>query len=86
MSTWRNVELGSKIHKERMAFIGFVSLLWGFSGGSVIKNPPTNQCRRHGFNPWIRKIPWRRKWQPTQVFLPGKSRRQKPDGLQSDET
>ena len=30
----------------------------------------TCQCRRHGFNPWIRKIPWKRKWQPTPVFLP----------------
>ena len=32
------------------------------------------QCRRQkrlGFNPWVRKIPWRRKWQPTPVFLPG---------------
>ena len=31
------------------------------------------QCRRPRFNPWIRKILWRRKWQPTPVFLPGKS-------------
>ena len=31
------------------------------------------RCRRYGFDPWIRKIPWRRKWQPTPVFLPGKS-------------
>ena len=30
------------------------------------------QCSRCGFNPWVRKIPWRRKWQPTPVFLPGK--------------
>ena len=30
------------------------------------------QSRRHRFNPWVRKIPWRRKWQPTPVFLPGK--------------
>ena len=29
------------------------------------------QCRRLGFNPWVRKIPWSRKWQPTPVFLPG---------------
>ena len=29
------------------------------------------QCRRPGFDPWVRKIPWRRKWQPTLVFLPG---------------
>ena len=33
----------------------------------------TCQCRRRRFNPWVRKIPWRRKWQPTPVFLPGKS-------------
>ena len=35
----------------------------------------TCQCRRlrrHGFNPWVGKIPWSRKWQPTPIFLPGK--------------
>ena len=26
----------------------------------------------HRFNPWVRKIPWRRKWQPTTIFLVGK--------------
>ena len=31
------------------------------------------QCRRCGFNPWVRKISWRRECQPTPVFLPGKS-------------
>ena len=31
------------------------------------------QCRRCGFDPWIRKIPWRRKRQPTPVLLPGES-------------
>ena len=31
------------------------------------------QCRRPGFNPWVSKIPWRRKWQPTPVFLPRES-------------
>ena len=30
------------------------------------------QCRKHRFHPWVRKIPWRRKWQPTPVFLLGK--------------
>ena len=29
------------------------------------------QCKRRGFNLWVGKIPWRRKWQPTLVFLPG---------------
>ena len=30
-----------------------------------------------GFNPWVGKIPWRRKWQPTPVFLPGESQGQR---------
>ena len=29
--------------------------------------------KRHGFDPWVRKNPWRRKWQPTPIFLPGES-------------
>ena len=40
----------------------------------------TCQCRRYkrcGFNPWIEKIPWRRAWQPTPVFLPGESHGQR---------
>ena len=37
----------------------------------------TCQCRIHRFNPWVRKIPWREKCQPTPSFLPGKSHGQK---------
>ena len=32
---------------------------------------------RHGFDPWVGRIPWRRKWQPTPVLLPGKSHGQR---------
>ena len=35
------------------------------------------QCRRPRFNPWVRKIPWRREWLPTPVFLPGESHGQR---------
>ena len=35
------------------------------------------QCRRHGLDPWVKKIPWRRKWKSTPVFLPGKSHGQR---------
>ena len=35
------------------------------------------QCRRRGFDPWVRKIPWRRNWQSTPVFLSGKSHGQR---------
>ena len=41
----------------------------------VVKNPPAMQ--ETGFNPWIRKILWRRKWQHTPVFLPGESHGQR---------
>ena len=59
-------------------------------GGSVVKNLPANAGdRRHGFDPWVGKIPWRREWQPTPVVLPGKSHGQRslkgysPLGLKS---
>jgi len=35
------------------------------------------QCRRQGFDPWVRKILWRRKWNSILVFLPGKSHGQR---------
>ena len=38
------------------------------------------QCRRHGFDPWIRRISCRRKWQPTPVFFPGQSHGQRSLG------
>ena len=37
----------------------------------MVKNPPAKAGDR--FNPWVGKIPWGRKWQPTPVFLPGES-------------
>ena len=39
----------------------------------LVKNPPAMQeTQEIWFNPWVGEIPWRRKWQPTAVFLPGK--------------
>ena len=55
--------------------------IFGTSG-----NASTCQCsrrKRHGFNLCMGKIPWRRKWQPTPVFLPGKSHGRRRLGLQS---
>ena len=46
----------------------------GLPGGSVIKNPPVMQeMKGTEFDPWVGKIPWRRAWQTTPVFLPGES-------------
>ena len=43
----------------------------GFPGDAVVKNLPANSGDPgESFDPWIRKIPWRRKQQPTPVFLP----------------
>ena len=42
----------------------------------MVKNLPAN-AEDAMFNPWIKKIPWKRKWQLTPVFLPGKSCGQK---------
>ena len=38
---------------------------------------PAYQCRRRGFEPWVGKIPWRRKWESTPIFLPAKSQGQR---------
>ena len=44
----------------------------------TVKNPPANAGEvRDGFSLWDTKIPWRRAWQPTPVFLPGESNGQR---------
>ena len=51
---------------------------WASQVALVVKNlPVTAGDKRHGFDPWVGKIPWRRKWQPTPVFLPGEFHGQK---------
>ena len=57
----------------------------GLPGGARGKEPPANAGdMRHEFDPWVRKIPWRRAQLPTPVFLPGDSTWiEEPGGLQS---
>ena len=47
----------------------------GLPGGASDKEPACHcsRCKRHGFDPWVGKIPWGRAWQPTFVFSPGES-------------
>ena len=47
-------------------------LPWWLSGKEF-----TCQCRKYVFSPWVGKIPWRREYQPIQVFLPGESHEQR---------
>ena len=58
----------------------FLTQSKGLSSQVVQWQESACQCRRHKrlrFSPWVRKIPWSRKWQPTSVFLPGKFLRQR---------
>ena len=60
---------------ERSWIIDNSKELQGLTGGASGKEPIC-QFRRHKtceFKPWVGKIPWKRKWQPTPVFLPGES-------------
>ena len=55
-----------------------ITLSQCFTGASLVAQLLKNlQCRRPRFYPRMGKIPWRRKWQPTPVFLPGKSHGQR---------
>ena len=58
---------------------GRVQHALGVLGGAMVKNPPYNAGATADvvFSPWVGKMPWRRKWQPTPVFLPGKSHGQR---------
>ena len=72
---WRTLPLNhetfSGAHVKR-------SVMLAYSGASG--KEPACQCTRHrrpGFSPWAEKIPWRRSWQSTPVFLPGESHGQR---------
>ena len=60
------------------SMLGVDNHMWGCQGNSG--KEPAYQCRRHQrlqFSLWVGKISWRRAWQPTPVFLPGKSHGQR---------
>ena len=67
---------GQSFFSQFFFFFFFNCGKMGFPGGSDGKRICL-QCRRSGFNPWVRKISWRRKWLPTPVFLPGEFHLQK---------
>ena len=96
LRNWRNGEKDNEnksiilCPRDKIIMIMFswhmYKVILGFPGGASGKETDC-QCRRHkrrGFYPWVRKITWSRKWQPTPVFLPGESHGQKEaGGLQS---
>ena len=74
---WRQLcllghEFGCKINSA-------LTMTEGFPGGSAGKEPTCQWRRRkrQGFVPWVGKIPWRRAWLPTPIFLPAEFRGQR---------
>ena len=78
----RKGELFSKRKMGKIIAMNFANIY----GGTGNKEPDC-QCRRRercSFDLWVRKIPWRRAWQPNPVFLPGEPLwTEEPGGLQS---
>ena len=69
-----------EMDKPHRAFYLVGNTMWmGFPDGTGGKKPTCQcrRCKRLGFNPWVGKIPWRRAWQLTPVFLPGESHGQR---------
>ena len=64
----------TRVAENSLTFTYSVTV-WSFPGHSVGKEPAFS-AGEPGFDPWVEKIPWRRKWQTTSV-LPGKSHRQR---------
>ena len=57
-----------QLNNKNKMILGFPSGTGGKESGCQWR-----KHKRRGFDPWVWKIPWRRKWQPTPVFLPGES-------------
>ena len=75
----REVNFNATSHLVAKSYSFFPLQAEGFPGGTGDKEPACQRrrCKRRGFDPWVRKIPWRRKWQSTPVFLPGKFHEQR---------
>ena len=69
-----NVVLVSGIQQNDL--VTHIQVSGGFPDSSGSKESAYN-AGKPGFNPWVRKIPWRREWQPTPIFLPGEFHGQK---------
>ena len=74
----RNEVLGVSLSPHHLARL-FSFWLWASQVALVVTNLPANagDVKRRRFDPWVWKIPWRRKWQPTPAFLPGESQGQR---------
>ena len=70
-------ELPLSISQLLFSYLCNILHINGFPGAQTVKNLPAMLLGRPGFDPCVGKIPWRREWPPTPVFLPGKFRAQR---------
>ena len=63
----------NKMHSEQQLITCSIDTWRASLVALVVKNLPPNAGNGRGFDPRVGKIPWRRAWQPTPVFLPGES-------------
>ena len=93
---WLRVHAGTRLLKVKLPTIHLIMntsvyivyintclcMFMSFTGGTVVKNLPVNvgDVKRQGFDPWVGKLSWSRKWQRTPVFLPGKLHGQEEPG------
>ena len=61
---------------EPLSFVSYSCKTQGLPGGTLVKNSPAGEGDEALIDPRAGKIPWRRKWPPTPVFLPREFRRQ----------
>ena len=88
IKTWKYIEepqmhitkWKKPIWKDYIVYYFNCMIFWkrqNYGYSAVVKTLPANRHRSSGFNLWVGKISWSRKWQPTPLFLPGKSHGQK---------
>ena len=74
-SCWMQIYIISR----QLSFYSYtVTFTWASPVALVVKNLPAcaGDVKRYGFDPSVKKIPWRRAWQPTATLLPGESHAQ----------
>ena len=78
-ATWMEWEIIvlNKVSQQEKDKYHVLLLIWASQVALVVKNPPAKKHRRLRFSPWVRKIPWRKAWQPTPKFLRGESHGQR---------
>ena len=64
-------------HAQILSLLIFWLCTWYSGKESNCQCRRCKRCKRREFDPWVRKIPWRSKWQPTPIFFPGRLHRQR---------